>query len=381
VRLLFVIDSLGVGGAERSLLDIIPRLAASATVLRLSDPDDLDEEFARAGVPVVEGALPKRAPPWVAARLVGRAVAVLRPDIVHSTLFRSDIAVRLAPISVPIVSSLVNDSYSSHRYEGLSLRDRFKLDAVRLLDAATARRPRIFIANSDAIARTNAAALHIPARRIRTIYRGRDLTRFRPPHEPERERMRARLGVSADFVVMTVGRLLARKGHAELLDACARARAFVSNLRLLVVGDGPERAQLEARREELGLLDVITFLGTRHDVDELLWAADVFAFPSHYEGFPGALVEAMASGIPIVASDIDMHREAVEQNVSGRLVPLRSADALAEAIVDLARDPRLRVELGAAARRTARQRFDVEQVAKAYDAIYAEICDTLGRSP
>ncbi|MDP2340153.1 MAG: glycosyltransferase [Deltaproteobacteria bacterium] len=376
MRLLYVIDSLGVGGAERSLLDIIPRVGVSASILRLSEPGDLDSEFEGAGIKVLRGDLPKRASALTAARLVERTVAVIRPDIVHSTLFRADIAARLACIDAPLISSFVNDSYAAIRYQSLSPRARLKLELVRLVDAATARRACVFVSNSASIARSNGVALHVSNEDIHTIYRGRDLGRFHPPSARERDEARQANGLGDVFVVVTVGRLLARKGHRELLEAFARVRREVPSA-LLVVGDGMERERLEALRDELVLGDDVRFLGTRHDVATLLRAADLFAFPSHYEGFPGALIEAMASGLPCVATDIEVHREAIVDGENGRLVRVCDPSALATAIVEIATEPKQRARMAARARETALSMFDVNRVAKSYREIYQKVAGKL----
>ena len=382
LRVLFVVDTLGVGGAEKSLLDIVPRLGGSSAILRLSEPGELDSAFESAGVRVLRGGLSRRADAWAAARVVERAVRLLNPDVVHSTLFRSDIAVRLAAVDLPIVSSFVNDSYAAARFESLSSRGRLKLKAVQAIDAFTAGRPAVFFSNSAAIARSNALALQLPLSRVRTIYRGRDLRKFQPRAPTVRATMRQAVGLASSFVVMTVGRLLERKGHRELIQAFASVHRQVSEAVLIIVGDGPERLALESLRNELGLNDAVRFLGIRPDVDELLQLADVFAFPSHFEGFPGALVEAMATALPVVASDIEVHREAIAPMVNGILVKLGDPYSMAAALVEIWKSDSLRYVLSKSARETAVERFDIHSIVNQYLTAYSEVLGaSLGQNP
>src|SRR5262249_23945665 len=152
---------------------------------------------------------------------------------------------------------------------------------------------------------------------------------------PERRgRARAALGLGADdTVVLGVGRLEFQKGFDVLLHAVDGLRSRDKRVKVLVAGrDGGESASLRALVGELGLDGAVELLGTRDDVADLLCAADVFAFPSRWEGSPGSVLEAMALEAPIVATGIASVREVTDGSTCARLVPVDDADALAEAI-------------------------------------------------
>ena len=333
----------------------------------------MDAAFKSAGVKVIDGALPVRASLWRAAQLIQRTVRIERPALVHSTLFRSDIAARLASTSVPLVSSLVNDCYSKIRYQALDDLGRLKLLSVQAIDAATATMSNCYISNSMASTAANSASLNIPLSRIRTIYRGRDLSRFRPRQDDEQSALKLSAGLAGRFVVLNVARMLPRKGHADLLNAFAVLYRERPSASLVLVGDGPERLRLEALAATLGVARDVHFLGLRDDVDVLLRAADVFAFPSHFEGFPGAVIEAMASGLPTVASDIDAHVEAIRHGDNGLIFAVGSSTSLGAALCRLSVSVSMRETFGAAARRTACAMFDIGHSAKRYRDLYEEL--------
>jgi glycosyltransferase involved in cell wall biosynthesis len=122
----------------------------------------------------------------------------------------------------------------------------------------------------------------------------------------------------------------------------------------------------------LGITDRVRFLGSRKDVPNLLRAADVFAFPSHYEGFPGALVEALATGLPVVASDIPMHREAIRSGDNGLLFPVDSPETLAACVVE-ALDPERSTRLSRAARATAEATYSIQAMTEAHASLYRSL--------
>lgn len=208
----------------------------------------------------------------------------------------------------------------------------------------------------------DARRLHI-ARHAVGIRNGRDPARFRP--DPvARAALRAELGVGADeCVVVIVSRLVRHKGHVELL----RAMESVPDARLWVVGErlasdhGPDMAEDFARAARL-MGPRLQRLGYRDDVARLLAAADVFALPSHFEGLPMSVIEAMMTGLPVVATDIRGPREQVVPGETGFLVPPESVAPLAEALQRLAAGPALRARMGEAGRARALERFDEAQV-------------------
>ena len=171
------------------------------------------------------------------------------------------------------------------------------------------------------------------------IRSGIELDRFGHPRVPSRE-VRASLGIPVDVpVVGSVTRLSAQKAPLDLVRAAAIVAQSVPNVAFVIVGDGPLRPQVEALIGELGLRDRIKLTGLRTDVPDLMSAFDVFVLSSLWEGLPRVLPQAMAAGLPIVATAVDGNAEAVQDGVNGRLTPPGDATALAEAVIQLLRDP------------------------------------------
>lgn len=170
------------------------------------------------------------------------------------------------------------------------------------------------------------------------------------------------------FTVLYAGRLRTRKAVAVLLEAFSRLRDRVSDAELIVVGDGEQRPALEAQAKRLGVAGAIRFEGARpHDAMPAYYrSADVFCLPSLYEGFPLAILEAMAAGLPVVATAVAGVPEAVADGVTGRVVPAEDAGALAEALAGLAADPVTARAMGEAGRARAAREFAIPKIASDY---------------
>jgi glycosyltransferase involved in cell wall biosynthesis len=217
----------------------------------------------------------------------------------------------------------------------------------------------------------------IPGNRIDVILNGIDTDRF-AASAGVRAAVRAELGLAAgDYAVMMVARLDPIKDHATAVRACAQAAAAVPNLRLVVVGDGPERAAVEGLVREMNLGGRVRLLGTRHDVPRLLTATDTLLLTSVSEGVPLTVIEAMATGVPVVSTDVGSVSDVVTHGVCGLLAPAREAAALAAHLETLGKAPLLRVAMGDRGR--ARAVAELSEVAMADR--YAELFDdALGRA-
>lgn len=225
----------------------------------------------------------------------------------------------------------------------------------------------------------------VPAERIRVILPGADLSRFRlSPEEREaaRRAVRERLGIGPSApVLLTVGRLVRRKGHDTVLRALPRVLERLPDCVYLVAGDGPERGRLEALSRRLGLAGHVRFLGRVSDDDlpGLYAASDLFCMVSRnlggrdVEGFGIVYIEAAACGLPSVAGDEGGPAEAVLHGETGLLVPARSPSAVADAALSLLSDPARRRALGEAARRRALTHFSWDRVAREFEELLREL--------
>jgi glycosyltransferase involved in cell wall biosynthesis len=229
-----------------------------------------------------------------------------------------------------------------------------------------------FVTLSAAI-ETELAELGVGAVPCRRIQNGVDTERFRPVDPAERIALRASLRLPPDRVLCVfVGRLVPQKNPEALLDIW-RARP-PGEAHLLLVGDGPLRSALAARIAADRSGDRVTLVGATCDSASYLRASDLFVLPSRAEGMPNALLEALACGLPAVATDVPGSREVLEGGGdAGRLVPVGDPTALAEAIARLVRDPAMRQGLGLRASAAVRERYDIHRVVDRYLAVYGEL--------
>jgi glycosyltransferase involved in cell wall biosynthesis len=202
---------------------------------------------------------------------------------------------------------------------------------------------------------------------IHALGNGSDPARFRPalPEETTRAAIRAALGTPPDRpVILMVGRLVAEKGYPELIEAMrgVDAELWIVGERLASDHAGGIDAAVVAAESDAVLKSRIRLLGYRSDVPDLLRAADIFTLPSHREGMPRSIVEAMLSGLPVVATDIRGSREEVVPDETGLLVPVRDPNALAAALARLAGDAALRARLGTAGLARARTLYDEAKI-------------------
>src|SRR5262249_37103044 len=160
------------------------------------------------------------------------------------------------------------------------------------------------------------------------------------------------------------------KGLEHLVVAFAEVHRIQPSARLVIVGDGPMSTELQALAMNLNLVGVVTFLGQRMDVSWLLTAADTFVIPSEVEGTPMALLEAMAAGLPVIASSVGAMPVVVNHGEGGVLVPPRSPEILADAMLQVMGDPPHALKMGTVARRRIEQKFSLSNTLEMYEAVY-----------
>lgn len=199
----------------------------------------------------------------------------------------------------------------------------------------------------------------VPRGHIAVVPNGVDLSQFP-----------ARMRTAPLRRVVTVANLRPEKGHDVLIEAAARVLAACADARFVFVGGGTERAALEALARERGVADAVVFEGHAEDVAAALDAADIFVLPSRSEAFPNALLEAMASGVPVVASAVGGILEMVHDGRTGRLVPPGDAPALAASLLAMMRDPESAIRMGAAAGADVRARFSFDRMVAGFERIY-----------
>jgi sugar transferase (PEP-CTERM/EpsH1 system associated) len=369
-----VVFRFDIGGLENGVVNLLNRLPRDRyrhVVISLTEVTDFAARVARDDVRFI--ALDKQ--PGHGAILWPRLTRLfreLRPALVHTRNIAALEA--MVPAALAGVASRV---HGEHGWDvGELARDNWRYRWTR-----RAYRPFVthYVALSREIEGYLTNAIGVPRRRISRIINGVDTQRFRP-RVAEREKI---AGSPYDdphlWLVGTVGRLAAVKDQMTLVRAFAaavRARGERSEpMRLVIVGDGPDRAKLEQAVVREGIEDRTWFAGPRNDVAEIMRGLDCFVLPSLAEGISNTVLEAMASGLPIVATDVGGNRELLSDGDNGRIVPADDAAALAAAIGGLLDDPTHARRLGAAARRAAVERFSVERMAAEYARLYDRCLD------
>jgi glycosyltransferase involved in cell wall biosynthesis len=280
----------------------------------------------------------------------------LRPAIVHTHNPKPGVYGRLAA-SAARVPAVVNTVHGLYALPEDSWRKRtvvYSLErlAARGSDAELVQNPE----DIDTLLR-----IGVPSSKVRLLGNGVDLERFTPPDPAVRAAVRAELGVGPDTVVCgVVGRLVWEKGYREVFAAARRLRTTAPDVVVVVVGpDDPQKADgVDAAAIAAAEADGVRFLGMRDDVERLYAGMDLYVLASYREGFPRSAMEAAASALPVVATDIRGCRQVVETGRTGLLVPVRDAVALAEAIATIANDPDRRTAMARAARAKAEAEFD-----------------------
>ena len=377
LRLFIVLNSLAPGGAERSIVELLPALAGSsigARIVCLRDREvSLRDEVRMLGTPVT--VLPSGSV-LHQARALRRLIAAEQPHLIHTSIFDADVIGRLAAIGgPPVLTSLVNVSYDPSRLADPAVR-RWKLALARAIEGVTARHlTDHFHAIGEEVKRSGVARLGIDPDKITVIPRGRDRARLGRRTADRRAAVRAAMHVRDDQpVVLSVGRQEYQKGQQHLIHAFERVAETRPQAVLWIAGrEGAASSDLRAAVAASSAPERILLLGHRADVADLLCAADVFAFPSLYEGLGGAVLEAMALECPIVASDLAPLREYLTDGHSALLTPPGDAVALAERIDWVIDDRTLSARLTREAADAFAERFDLADVNRQMAKLYARV--------
>jgi glycosyltransferase involved in cell wall biosynthesis len=366
------------GGAENQLYSNLrsfdhPNLEHRVLAIFGGSADDpLPEIRKRSLYPI--GSTPSR---WEIIRGVSSAVAGEKPDIIHCSLADAALAARLvgARRSIPVVESLVNIAHEDVRTQDNPSVSAGKLAVHRAIDRFTMGRVTRFHALTERVRDSWHRDVGIPLERVTVIPRGIDLARFET-QPGTREATRRSLGVGADTpLLLNVARREPQKGQRYLLEAVPRLLERHPDLVVAIAGrDGNSSAVLNDLVDQLGIAAHVRFLGVRDDVPRLLAAADVFVFPSLFEGLGVSLLEAMSSGTAACAvSDASPFDEIVDPGTTG--VMFRTADAtdLASVVGSLLDDSGLRKKMTDAARAEIVANYRIEDVSRRLEAMYLDV--------
>ena len=347
IKILEVLSSLQPAGAEHIVFYLatgFDRSRFETEVVSLYDehPNGLDQSIIDQGIPVRHLGKRRGFDVRMYARL-SRLVRAFKPDIVHS---HSYVLRYLLGIKAPLVAHTVHNIASAEVGWAGRIAHRFAY-----------RRGVLPIAVGRAVAASFEQTYGFPPTTIRN---GVDLARFWKP-SARSEWRRANGYNQTDLLIVSAGRLSAQKNPVALAEAVRK----IPNVHLLLAGTGSLRPALEGRER-------VHLLGLRADIPDVLAAADLFALASDWEGLPLAIIEAMAAGLPVVATDVGSVAEAVNHGKTGLLVPARNEQALFEALNSLINDPIRRRQMGNASRERAHL-FDMGTMVRSYENLFASL--------
>lgn len=362
MKILFLITSLTFGGTETQLVRVATQLKQRGWqigVVTLLPPKAYEEELRKEGITVATLGMRRKVPDPRAILRLARYIRLWKPDIVHSHLFHANLLARItrriAPVPV-LISSLRSISETSRLREVL----------YRVTDPLCDITTHVCQIGAERYVKIGA----VPKHKMRYIPNGIDTSTFRPDSEA-RQRLRSELNAEHAFVWLAVGRYEPPKDYPTLLRAFSTAIRDMPDSLLLLVGDGPLREEIENMARLLGVHPRIEFLGIRRDIAQLMNAADAYVMSSSREGLPNVLLEAHATGLPAVATNVGGNSEVVRDGVTGFIVPPQNPDALAEAmrrITGLSESDRQQME--SAARQHIVENYSIEHVVNLWEQLY-----------
>jgi glycosyltransferase involved in cell wall biosynthesis len=375
IELAVILDLAYVGGIEvlfRNLFSHFDPTVVRPRLFCLREDGPLADEFRAAGFPVevVTRSGPKgivRLPRLVAALRRHRVDAVLVAHHHRAALMLGPVAAKLARVPATVVAAQDMDltSVGKRVLPRWAVKSLWLADALVLVSPSQGR----YLHVEEGVGRHRWSS-------IREIVIANGAAIGPPPDEADRARARATLGLDDDdFVVGAVARLSHQKAHHVLLEAIALLADRHTRCRLVLLGDGDRRNELERLAHDLGIADRVLFAGVRRDVAELLPAFDVSSLSSVHEAMPLGVVESMAACLPVVATDCGALRDVVSDGETGYIVPVGDVAKLVDRLAMLAEDPELRARLGKSGRARVVRDFTIETTARGYEALLTDLLD------
>ncbi|WP_139325489.1 glycosyltransferase [Belliella pelovolcani] len=362
MKVFFIQDALINAGTEKSYLEILPKLSEKIipVLIYFYPRHDLFEQFENAGVKVIFLDLKGKYDFFNGIIRLRSVVKQEKPDIMVSSLLRANIISRMVSLieGTPLIGTLVSDSYSKEARKIKSPLVRLKFNFFWFLDRITASIPKHYISNSNHLVSSHSKYLGISSAKVDVIYRGREI-----PDNCWNN------SVNKTCRFLAIGRLIPLKGYMELILAFKKVKKKYPCIELTIFGEGVYRKDLENLISNLNFQNCIFLPGSVPNVTNRIFDFNCFIFPSWYEGFSGALVEAMMAGIPILASDIPMNLEAVQDKKTALVFPVRNVDALADQMIYAIEHPEEMAEMGRRAREIAINRFDINLIAQQYEEV------------
>lgn len=305
-----------------------------------------------------------------------KIIDTFQPAIVHSVLTASNFlcrTIRLTGRRFVHIESLVNQPYSAERLSDASLSG-WKIKMFQLFDRLTQRKGvQHFHANSKAVAAHYKQEVHVPENKISVVPRGRQDNEWLQQKEELRKKYNEEFSIPSDHLLLiNTGRHEHQKGHDILLKAVALCESNTPFNVLIAGREGAFTNSILELQVQLGLQQKVKLIGHRTDIPQLLAAADLFVFPSRFEGMPGALIEACAAGLPVVCTDLPCMTEVVTDKQNALLFPTENPQAMATQLDQLLMDADKRKEMGTESLAVFRNKFQLENIHLSSEKIYKQ---------
>ena len=373
INILYVIGSLRVSGAEKALVTIVRGINKERfhpIVCCTGGGGELESTIRKCGIPVkIFGS--GRFYDFVEIIKLSQFIKRENVDIVHTQLFESDIIGRIAAklAKVPIIISTFQNIYQWKQSK--KLKERIKTIVDRITSNYYTDQ---LIAVSHSVKNFHIEKCGIRADKIVTLPNLVDFEKLklRDGFDPVKKRQELSLKPGVPIMI-NIGRLFPQKGQKYLIQAAAKVASTFKKVKFLIVGNGFLLSDLKREVESLQLSDNVKFLGKRDDIPELLSISDVFVLSSLWEGLSVALLEAMAMGKPIVATNVDGALDVIKHKKEGLLVPPKDSNALTKAIIYLLENKEKAKKMGTAAKKKVVEQFSTNVVVRKLEQLYEKL--------
>jgi glycosyltransferase involved in cell wall biosynthesis len=361
----YLVPSLNYGGSETLLLTFLKYLDKTKFVPEVHsfyDNGKLVSEFRENGITVFEWNAPRRDPVTFLRML--RFMRRRKYDILHTHIFDWQGRVIALFAGIPVIIT------TYHLVSDWDLTGNFVRYLKVKLDSLTSRLNDKIIVVGEDVKRSAIQKGKIPAEKIVTVQNGIDVNAF--CDSSDGEGIRSELGLNDRRIIIAIGRLVEQKGHTWLIEAANILRKDYPDISVLIVGEGDLKDTLESQIRDNGLEGTVKLLGARRDIQKLLAISELYVMPSLFEGLPITLLEAMAAGKPIVATEVDGIRNVLRNGIEGLIIPPKESEGLAGAISDLLSDRHLAESLAQSSLKKVREDFNIQDHVKRIEEIYLE---------
>lgn len=363
VKICFLITGLNIGGAEMMLYRLIEKLDKSRyeiVVISILSLGEIAFKIRKLGIEVISLEMKSKLDISVIMRLV-RLLKEKKPTILHSYLYHANLLGRIAGkiAGVPLIISSIRNTIFGGKIRELMLRyTDFCADATTIICEAAANRMY--------------ERKVVPKEKLHVIYNGIDPQLYQIYKRDDKDKILSRLSLSTGVpVLLTVGRLQQQKGYQYLIQSSFELKNRGHNFVWLIAGEGELRPYLEQLIISYKLQQEIRLLGIRDDVPMLLCASDIFVLSSLWEGLPGVVLEAMAAGLPVVATNVGGTPELVEDGINGFLVPPANPTMMADAIEKLFKmSEEGRRKMGDVGMEIVKEKFTIDKMVSGHEQLY-----------